>query len=881
MPRRRRGRRCSSQAAPPRALEDDDLLADILLRLPPHPSTLACAAAVCRGWRRLVTDPGFLNRFRARHRKLPLLGVFMNSSGYPIFRSTLDPPDPILPKRLLPWRNEDGFWYLLGVRHGRVLIFNESRREYLVWDPSTCDRRCVAAPPMFDGKERFVCSGAVLCLAGEQGHAQHGECHSGPFQLVLIGVGEDERRVFACVYSSQSNEWGSFSSAAIRYMDSTFDASTLVGNSLYWLFEDIEGGILEFDLGTQSLNILENPPDMDTDCHNYQIILPEDGVFGIAALRRFSFDIWERKVGHDGAASWVLLKTVKLEEITGLSRDERGHMIIHGYDEEDNVIFPRTDIGCFQLELESMKYKNLGKSGFINTSAYYPYRSLYTNKGFTLGYQMAWNDCIEAFEKQKLIVQDVLKSVDCKISLTADTLTATGTMGHMCITCHFISADWKVEKRIIKFFVLEAQHNGVDIFSAVLRCIQDWNIEQRLFGITIGNSVANDTMAGMLKHNLVLKNVVPVEGKLLHNHCASHVINVFVSDGLNFVDSIVCKLRESVKYIRSSKSRSKNFEKIVAQEGISAFWPSLDMPTRWSSTYCLIETALEFRRVFDSLASQDANYTYAPSFEEWERIGVVCRLLDVCHEATMVISCSSCHTSNFYFHEIWNIKLTLDREASGVDNNVRKMIKEMKRKFNNYWKKSYISLSIPIIFDPRFKYAFVEFRFKQAFGADAGKYLRRVQKVLRGLYNEYSSQSNDCNVDFTGGDQDMSMADNGPFADWIQYLSSNVEVLPELDRYLNESPTELSEDFDILNWWMVYTPVYPTLARIARDVLAVPASTVASEWVFNTGGRAIGDFHNRLTPETVEALICLRDWCKDSGYHPSRELATEFIDILF
>ncbi|CAL4924285.1 unnamed protein product [Urochloa decumbens] len=620
---------------------------------------------------------------------------------------------------------------------------------------------------------------------------------------------------------------------------------------------------------------------MDTNCRarNYQIILAEGGALGIAALKSLvSFDMWERKVGDDGVASWVPWKTVKLEEMTGLSRDVRGHMIIDGYDEEDNVIFLWTDAGCFMVELESMKFRNLGEWSFTtNTnSAYHPYRSLYTSKGFPTDNQMVWNDCIEAFEEQKLKLQEVLETADCKISLTAD---MNETMGYMCVTCHFINADWKLQKKIIKFLVIEAPDNGVVIFNAILRSIQEWNIEQKIFGITIRNCAANETMVDMLKQNLVLKKVLPLEGKLLHNQCASHVINLIVSDGLKFVDSTVHKIRESVKYIESLKSH-EIFEKIIVQEGIShEEWPYLGMPTNWNSTYWLLEMALPFKKAFDSLALQDANYTHAPSFEEWEKLGVVCRLLEVCYEATKVISCSSCPTSNLYFHEIWKIKLTLDREASEVDNDVQKMIKGMKRKFNKYWKKSYISLCIPIVLDPRFKYMFLEFRFQQAFGAAAGKSLRRVQKALRELFDEYSSQLNDCAEH--GSNQDMSMDDDGPFADWCQYLSSNVEVLTELERYLTDRPIHLSDDFDILNWWTVYSPVYPTLARIARDVLAVPASTVASETVFNTGERVIGDSHSRLSTETVESLICLRNWCEDSGYQPSMRLATDFSDLLF
>lgn len=43
--------------------------------------------------------------------------------------------------------------------------------------------------------------------------------------------------------------------------------------------------------------------------------------------------------------------------------------------------------------------------------------------GFTLDYQMVWDECIGDFKERKLIVQEVLNSADCKIPLTPDTLT--------------------------------------------------------------------------------------------------------------------------------------------------------------------------------------------------------------------------------------------------------------------------------------------------------------------------------------------------------------------------------------------------------------------------------------------------------------------------
>ncbi|CAO2193193.1 unnamed protein product [Urochloa humidicola] len=52
---------------------------------------------------------------------------------------------------------------------------------------------------------------------------------------------------------------------------------------------------------------------------------------------------------------------------------------------------------------------------------------------------------------------------------------------------------------------------------------------------------------------------------------------------------------------------------------------------------------------------------------------------------------------------------------------------------------------------------------------------------------------------------------------------------------------------------------------MARDVLAAPASTVASEFAFSTSGRIINDHRTRLSGNTVEALICFQDWLREAG----------------
>ncbi|KAG8365925.1 hypothetical protein BUALT_Bualt17G0022700 [Buddleja alternifolia] len=61
-------------------------------------------------------------------------------------------------------------------------------------------------------------------------------------------------------------------------------------------------------------------------------------------------------------------------------------------------------------------------------------------------------------------------------------------------------------------------------------------------------------------------------------------------------------------------------------------------------------------------------------------------------------------------------------------------------------------------------------------------------------------------------------------------------VKSELEKYLTEEPEEEDEvlKFDILNWWKVNSRRFPILSKLARDILASPVLTVASESTFST-----------------------------------------------
>jgi hypothetical protein len=83
--------------------------------------------------------------------------------------------------------------------------------------------------------------------------------------------------------------------------------------------------------------------------------------------------------------------------------------------------------------------------------------------------------------------------------------------------------------------------------------------------------------------------------------------------------------------------------------------------------------------------------------------------------------------------------------------------------------------------------------------------------------------------------------------------------------------------FELCAWWKENALRYPVLSKVARDVFAIPVSTVASESAFSLGKRIMDPFRSSLTPKMVEALVCCCDWLKANEFcffkDPSEEEA--------
>ncbi|KAK1619004.1 hypothetical protein QYE76_024521 [Lolium multiflorum] len=163
-------------------LDDEDLLAEVLLRVPPKPSSLPRASLVCKRWRSVATDAFFRRRFRTHHRRPPILGVFEERAMELKFMPLLHPPDRIPSERFSLDLSAYGFfsWSVLGCRHGRVLLLNRKENALLVFEPVSGDAHRIIVPPVFTRDGSTDACAAVLCAAGGNQDHVHGDCHTSP-----------------------------------------------------------------------------------------------------------------------------------------------------------------------------------------------------------------------------------------------------------------------------------------------------------------------------------------------------------------------------------------------------------------------------------------------------------------------------------------------------------------------------------------------------------------------------------------------------------------------------------------------------------------------------------------------------------------------------
>ncbi|GJU64350.1 zinc finger BED domain-containing protein RICESLEEPER 2-like protein [Tanacetum coccineum] len=442
------------------------------------------------------------------------------------------------------------------------------------------------------------------------------------------------------------------------------------------------------------------------------------------------------------------------------------------------------------------------------------------------------NDCVKVYEIEKKKLKNYLKGIN-KISVTTVTTdmwkSTNQKIEYMVLTWHFVDSNWRLQKRVLSFIHLPPPHRGTDIADNLYKCFKDWNIENKVFTISVDNASNNDKAIKNLRETFSRFKKLPCEGKLFHVRCCAHILNLMVQDGLLQIENIIENVHDSVKFINHNEARLMLFGEIVQQPQFPHRKLVLECKTSWNSTYHMLSTAIKFRDMFPRFQEREPRYLSCPSNKDWIKMEKVCSILEVFNSATNIISGREYPTSNLFLNEVQRIKLLLDKlffEPS-QDKFVHDMVESMKENFDKYWKECNLLMFVAAVIDPRCKMTVAKFTFPRMYSGDELKAnIKAVKDALSELYEEYVSEY------YSSGEQSGETS--------LGLASTNVTTQPS-----SSGSSEFNEFVK-----------YRILSRMARDILAIPITTVASEATFSAGSRVIDTYRASLAPETVEVLLC-------------------------
>ncbi|KAH0650464.1 hypothetical protein KY284_030376 [Solanum tuberosum] len=324
-----------------------------------------------------------------------------------------------------------------------------------------------------------------------------------------------------------------------------------------------------------------------------------------------------------------------------------------------------------------------------------------------------------------------------------------------------------------------------------------------------------------------------MDGKHIHVRCMAHILNLIVQDDFKEIDPSIKRVRQMVKYVRSSSTRTRNFLKCVEMQNIECDkMLSLDVPTRWNSTYLMLDTAKKFEKTFERFDIYDGNFnsflaidvcedgSIAGSIqnEDWANVRNVTKFLENFYELTLKVSGSRYVTCNVHFEDICELDAYLKVCMTSDDVDLSKMASEMKEKFKKYWgtpEKMNKMLFIASVLDPRNKFVYVSFALEELLEEEKGKIVNNevvvYLKKLFAIYLKLKKQKED---------------------------SGSLGVKSELDRYLLED----------------------------------------QEPEYDTGGHILDPFRSSLTPKCVQCLTCVQDWLRQETKPICVEESLEFLE---
>ncbi|PIA63482.1 hypothetical protein AQUCO_00201079v1 [Aquilegia coerulea] len=467
---------------------------------------------------------------------------------------------------------------------------------------------------------------------------------------------------------------------------------------------------------------------------------------------------------------------------------------------------------------------------------------------------------LEVYKSMREDVRTSLEQVKSKISITLDFWTSYEQVFYMSVTGHWIDENWILHKVLLDICHIPYPCGGADIYHMLLKVLKMYNIENRILCCTHDNSQnAFQACHTLNKEDLDGRKT----GSLCYIPCAARTLNLIIEDGLRTAKPVISKIREFALVMNTSAEISEDFRQITAayQEGSWKF--PIDASNRWSGSYTMLDIMRKASKSIDAVIRKHAetlasrNVLLSPP--ERNAVNIMHNYLEPFYKTTNNICTSKVLTIGlvlfFMDHVVEMINSCRDSRQS--PDWLKSAADDMSKTARTYNSQVYnLYTYMAAILDPRIKSELVPENLNSESNLEDARshFLRNYSSShFPAMANGYTVQENE-----DGGS--LSFAEE--IARKRRRISMNTTT-DELTQYLSESPAPFTTD--VLEWWKGNTTRYPRLSVMARDFLAMQATSVSPEQLFCGKGDEIDKQRICLPHASMQAILCTRSWT-DSGF---------------
>lgn len=324
------------------------------------------------------------------------------------------------------------------------------------------------------------------------------------------------------------------------------------------------------------------------------------------------------------------------------------------------------------------------------------------------------------------------------------------------------------------------------------------------------------------------------------------------SGGAGAVQRIpIGNLRKIVRKIRKSTKLRQKLKQLCDFYEMKPLVPIIDVSTRWNSTYKMLSRALHLRVPFGALCLKEkALIALRLDESDWETINTLEAFLKRFDRATQLISMERHPTISSYLPiQNWlteSLTSCMHDEhsflASAAEVGLEKLMK-----YELNIRESKLPF-IATILDPALKLNYYkEHNYSQTS-------INEIKKIVSDYFETNYEDT------FVNEDDDEEMEDE-LFAH-IYKRTKAKKVSTEFVRYIN-LPLTAAKIGDCLGYWKSQQSEFPCLSKMARDFLAIQATSVAVERDNSAGADLVTANRCALKANTIQATMCLKRWFKN------------------